>query len=249
METKAFYDDQIWESIISHPDFTLGRREIAALLRFLPEVAQSMTGEVDMLHLGIGNGREIQHVVGAFPRIGRYLVNDIREPVVERVVEGARAAFRGVDIIGYQGDIEEEGVISRMRAMLGARVLVILVANSVIFSNTRLDAQLSKALRPDDRFMLTLELPHEKMHCSYAIEPVYRFLSHSGLEVTADNTDVRYDSSTSCLVMACEGKKLLAAYKPTLDTLRARIAKAGMREILLRSYGDLLMSAGLFAVA
>jgi hypothetical protein len=248
METKAFYDDEIWESIVSDPEFTLGRRELAALLRFLPDVAGVMPGEIDILHLGIGNGREIQHFIGTFPRIGTYLVNDIREPVLTRVVEGARSAFPGANIVGCHGDMEEAGTIPRLRSMLGERVLVVLVANSVIYSNTWLDRELAEALRPEDRFMLTLELPHDEMSRSYVIEPVYKLLSHSGLPVNAANTDVWYDDATSCLMMTYQGRKLLAAYKPTLETLRARIARAGMREVLLRSYDDLLMSAGLFAV-
>jgi hypothetical protein len=244
--TKTFYRDKAWEAIISHPKFTLGRREIESLVRFLPAVAAAMPARVNILHLGIGNGREIECFVEAFPKMATYVVNDICPPVLERVVDGAREAFPNVAFTAAHGDIESPGAIAGLRAALDGPTLFVLVANSVIFSNRALDAQLRAAMRPEDRFMVTLELPNPGMMESYTIEPVYGLLSGSGTQVTPENSRAWYDEGDQCLKMACGDRLLLAAYKPRREELVSRMSAEGMEAALLECHDDISMIAGLF---
>jgi hypothetical protein len=143
-------------------------------------------------------------------------------------------------------DIESPGAIVAMRAELDEPVLIVLVGNSMVFSNRSIDAQLCQALRPGDLFLVSAELPHKDMFESYSVEPLYSLLSGSGLEVHAGNTLIWYDEASQCLKMTCQGQTLLSAYKPSPKDLTKRMHSAGLAQVELKVYEDLKMIVGLF---
>ncbi len=245
MQTKTFYHDGIWEAIISHPQYNLGWRELEALTRFLPVVAQQAQGIVNVLHLGVGNGREIPRFISHL-NIGVYGVVDICASLLEKVVAQARVTHPAIQFSESCVDIEQKGAILKLRKQLVGPTLIVLIGNGVIFSNRGLDAELGRAMEVDDLFLVTAETPHGNMSASYTIDPVYRLLTQSGLDVNAGNTKTWYDDGDQCLKMSCQDQILLSSYKPTLGQLRQRLRAAGMVEVALREFQDIHMLGGLF---
>ena len=245
METKNFYHDGIWNAIVNHREFDIGRRELEALVRFLPVVARHAAGVINVLHLGVGNGREVTLFADQL-KIRKYVINDICVPSLERVVEQARVACPGTSFSEVCADIEQNGVIPKLRQGIAEQTLIVLVGNAVIFSNRGLDNNIKQAMERDDLFLTTAETPHAKMSRSYTIEPVYRLLAQSGFDVSASNTRTWYDESDQCLKMSCQSEVLLSSYKPKPEQLRRRLKVAGMVEVALCEYRDIHMVAGLF---
>lgn len=245
METKNFYHDGVWDAIVNHHQYDLGRRELEALIRFMPTVTHHTTNGVNVLHLGVGNGREIPLFVSRL-KVGRYVINDICAPLLEKVVGRVREAHPTTSFSEACADIERNGTISELRRGLVGQTLIALVGNAVIFSNRSLDGNIRQAMEGDDLFFVTAETPHEKISQSYTIEPVYRLLTQSGLDVNTDNTRTWYDESDQCLKMSCSGEILLSSYKPKPDQLRQRMKEAGMAEVALCEYQNIHMVAGLF---
>src|SRR3989344_8115993 len=229
METKNFYHDGIWDAIVNHREFDIGRREFEALVRFLPVVARHVADVVNVLHLGVGNGREVILFANHL-KVGKYVINDICAPSLERVAKQARVACPDISFSEACADIEQDGVIPKLRQGITGQTLIVLVGNAVIFSNRSLDDNVRQAMERDDLFLVTAETPHEKMSQSYTIEPVYRLLAQSGLVVNANNTSTWYDESDQCFKMSCRGEILLSSYKPKPEQLRQRLKSAGGAE-------------------
>lgn len=246
MRTKNFYYDGIWDAIVNHPQNDLSPRELDALKRFLPVAAlHKKIDSVNILHLGIGNGREIPVFVNNF-HIGVYVINDICRPALQRVARQARERFPSMSFREACADIEKEGVICQMRLELIGPTIIALVGNAGIFSNRNIDRDIINAMQDNDAFIVTVETPHKGMFKTYSIEPVYRWLSRSGLDVNANNASVWYDESDQCLKISCQGEILLASYKPKPEQLRQRLKEAGMAEVALCEYQDIHIVAGLF---
>lgn len=245
MKTKCFYEDGIWQAIVTHPKYGLGKRELEALIRFLPAVADVTKNTIaNVLHLGVGNGREIEYFVNNLAGVKTYLANDICAASLKQVTAEAKKRFPGIDFIEAHADIELEGAINRLRRCLSWPALIVLVANAVIFSNRLMDENILQAMREDDYFLVTLESYHGNMFRSYAIKPVYDLLSRSGLKVTGENVEFIYDDQ--CLKMLCQGETLLSSYKPTPSQLRERMSSSGFKEISLKYYEDIHMIGALY---
>lgn len=245
METKNFYRDGIWDAIVNHQEFDIGRREFEALVRFLPVVARHAADVVNVLHLGVGNGREVTLFANQL-KVGKYVINDICASSLERVAEQARVACPDISFSEACADIEQNGVIPKLRQGITGQTLIVLVGNAVIFSNRSLDDNIRQAMERDDLFLVTAETPHEKMSQSYTIESVYRLLAQSGLDVNASNTRTWYDENDQCFKMSCQGEILLSSYKPKPEQLRQRLKEIGIAEVTLCEYQDIYMVAGLF---
>ena len=129
IQTRELWQNGGWEEILSHPGFTLASRELGALERFLPMIAKRMQGEVNIMHLGVGNGREIRHFIRHFPKIVQYVLNDVCEQALDSAVERARREHPRVQFAGEYGDVETSGVIPIMRRKLRGATLMALTAN------------------------------------------------------------------------------------------------------------------------
>lgn len=246
METKTFYHQGIWKEIVNHPGYDLGRREQEALVRFLPEVASHTPRRADVLHLASSTGREVSAIVSAIVGVQTYLLNDIVQEVVEQSCRELQEKFPDVQFLAVAGDIESASTIAELRNKLINPTLIALVANGVIFSNRTLDDKIARVMGRDDLFLVTVETPHEQMSQSYTIEPVYKLLARSGLDVNASNTKTWYDENDQCFKMSCHDEILLSSYKPKPDQLRQRMKEAEMAEVVLCEYQDVHMVAGLF---
>lgn len=245
MKTKHLYRDGIWEAVVNHPDFDLGRRELAALKRVLPVVANRVQVPVNVIHIGVGEGREVPLLADTL-RINQYVLNDLCAPVLNRTKKKVRTAYPTVHFTTAHADIEESDALGRIRNKLEGQTLFVLVGNATILSNHLLDQNLEQAMRKEDFLLVTVETPHKDMYRSYAIEPVYKMLAQGGLEASVRNTRVRYDRSKQLLKVSVGRKTLIASYKPQPKQLQRRMRKAGMTEIVLREYKDLHMVAALF---
>lgn len=247
MKTKCFYENGVWQAIVAHPKYDLGKRELQALMRFLPIAANAAENIIaNVLHLGVGDGREIEYLISSFPRVNIYLANDICAGSLNKTVAEAKKRFPEIYFAEAHADIELKGAINKLRGSLSGPALIVLVANAVIFSNRTMDENILQAMRKDDYFLITLESYHDKIFESYAIEPVYNLLSRSGLKVAEGNVEIIYDRRDQCLKMLCEGEVLLSSYKPTLSQFRGRMSSSGFEEISLRHYRDIHMIAALY---
>jgi len=245
LETRTLYRDGAWDAIVTHPQFDLGYREFHALSRFVPVVARHIQGAINILHLGVGNGREVPLFTNRF-QIGTYVINDICEPVLRKVAKEARAKYPSIHFEEELADIEQNSAITKLREKLNGKILIVLAGNAVIFSHRGLDTDINRAMEKDDLFLITVETPHKHMFDSYTIEPVYRLLERGGLQVNAENTKAWYDKTDQCLKIFSQDKLFLSSYKPTEGQLRKRLKNAGMVDVVFREYKDLHMLAGLF---
>jgi len=246
VKTKFLYRDCIWEVIAGHPSYSLGRRELVALQRFLPSVATHTPRELGVLHLASSTGREVPAIMAALPGTRTYLLDDIVVEVVERSRRQLQEQFPAVQFRSAVVDVELLGNITKLRRQLVQPTLLVLVGNGVIFSNRMMDINIHQAMGKDDLFMLTVEEPHSLMSGSYLIPPIFELLSESGRKVTKENIQVWYVKQTAEMHMACGGEDLLVSYKPTADQLRERMIHAGFAEVVFKRYEDLHMLAGLY---
>ncbi len=246
MQTKLLYKDGLWQAIAGHPKYDLGQRELAALIRFLPAVAAYVPRILSVLHLASSTGREVPAIVNAIPGIQEYVLNDIVPGVVERSRQNLQVQYPNVDFLAIAKDVEIPCGLIRLAMEAGGPVLIILVANGVIFSNHQMDENTYQVMEKEDLFLLTVEQPHDRMFDSYLIPPVFELLSQSGHKVDAGNICVWYDDQTATMHIACEGEDLLVSYKPTPDQLHRRMTHAWFEEVVTANYDDLRMLAGLY---
>lgn len=252
MQPKEYYLARkgLYSDIVNHPDFDLGRREIEVLDRFLPLVARHVPGQVNILHLGIGDGREIPYFINHLSNIGTYLINDISKPDLEEVLAKMKGEFPHMRFQGICADIESSGAVGFMRNTLAGQTIVVLVGNSVIFANREVDVQVQGAMREDDLFVVTVESPHASMFRSYNIDPVYNLLSASGNDITRENTKILYDSTDHCLkIIHRDGQVLLTAYKPKIMEFAHRMQGSGFSPIELVEFPDIHMVSGVFRLS
>jgi len=244
--TKNFYHEDIWSQIETHPGYNLGRRELNALIRFLPTVAEKISGPTNILHLGVATGQEVPHIIQNISNIKEYLLNDICEPVIKKTGQQMKWKFPKINFSIAVADVEKAKVIKKLRQKLSGPTLIVLVANSVLFSNRQMDKNIFEAIGKEDLFLLTVERPHPKMYDSYLILPVLKLLSEGGVEITRKNIKCWYDDKSHTINMACKGKILLSSYKPTPLQLREQMTNAGFTEVTLAEYKNLHMIASLW---
>lgn len=244
-KTRFCYRSGAWPAIVNHPEYDLGKRELDALKLFLPQTANLVPGKADVLHLGVGDGREIEHFVSAIPHLGTYVVNDLCGAMLQEVIGQARRRFPDTNFLPCLADIEASDELNRLRGKVPGPALFVLVANGVIFADDQIDEELSGAMRTGDQFLITLETPHEGMLVSYDIEPVFRLLSKDE-QINPEEFRVGFNEETSCVEVAKNGQALLASYKPSAKQLRERLLNIGLREVFLAEYPVLHMLAGLF---
>lgn len=243
IHAKEYYRQSIWEEIVSHPDFDVGRRELESLIRFLPSVSQLIDTPTNIIHLGIGNGREIPHFIANVPS-KIYIINDIDPDNLNHISISVKHDFPSVQFQESRVDIEKEGAMTPIRENIDGPVLWALVGNGSIFSNYLLDDYISNAMQEHDTLLVTFEVPHENMFQSYQIEPVMRFLSYSGADLTT--ITYKYDRANQCLKINSGSKTIFASYKPTAKQLEKRLHCAGLQRIAISTYPDIHMVAGLF---
>ncbi|MCL5667048.1 MAG: L-histidine N(alpha)-methyltransferase [Patescibacteria group bacterium] len=246
MDTKLLYKDRLWEAVAAHPGYNLGRRELAALIRFLATASRLVPKEADVLHLASSTGREVPSIVGAMPGIRNYFLTDIVPEVAEQSCEKMRRSFPQTVFGAIAVDVEIPGNISRLRRHLPGPALIALTGNGAIFSNHQMDNNILQAMGTDDLFLLTLEESNRLMFKSYLIAPVFELLSQRGYPVTGKNVRIWYDQEAAELHMACRGEDLLVSYKPTAEQLHRRMFGAGFAEVAVEYYGHLHMLAGLY---
>jgi hypothetical protein len=246
METKKLYDEGIWEKIESHPDYDLGRRELEALIRFIPAMQSYLKGEFNALHLGVATGREVPHLISAIQNVKRYTLVDICRPVLQKTFTRLKSRFPRTNFHAMEADIERPGRITHIRQTVHGNTLFILVGNCSIFSNYVLDTELLNAMEANDLFLLTSETPHPDMYRSYQIEPVYKFLNSSELKVNQSNTRFSYNEANACLEITCKSELLLASYKPAVERLHQRMRRSGFTKVALEEYVDIHMIGSLW---
>lgn len=246
MKTKDFYQEKkLWEEILKHPQNTLVHRDIKTLEKFLSVVARKIRGVTNILHLGVGSGREIPLFVNSF-QIETYVINDICSQTLHNTAEYVRKSFSSISFQKALVDIEQENALLKLRQSIEGRMLIVLVGNGGIFSNRILDKNIKKALYKEDLFLVIVEMPHEDMSESYKIDPIYQLLSMSGLDVNSHNTKTWYDEKDQCLKISCDGEILLSSYKANPNQLRERLEDVGITEVISNEYPELHMFGSLF---
>ncbi|MEW6610605.1 MAG: L-histidine N(alpha)-methyltransferase [Patescibacteria group bacterium] len=245
MNTKQFYFDGIWKKIESHPKYNLGKRELNALIRFLPTVRRTIPQPVNILHLGVATGREVPYLI-RYCIVKNYLLNDICKPVLQKTFSSLQSLFPSIQFQRKMGDVEVVGIIRTLRRSLYGPTLIVLVANGVIFSKKVIDKNIHTAMDNEDYFLLTLETPHAGMYNSYLIPPVLQLLSKSRMNITQGNVQCNYDKENALMNMKRNETTLLTSYKPTVKQLRARMALSGFHEIALARYSSLHITASLW---
>lgn len=243
--TKFFYQNDIWEKIVNHPGYDLGKREMQALLSFLQDVG-SLILTKDAIHLGVGSEREIPYILKHIASIRNYVLVDICSFALASAYAKVKAVFPGVNFQKELKDVEVPGFLSDLRKKVSGSTLIILIGNGVIFSNLSVGLSVSAGMEKEDFFLLTLETPHKEMFGSYDIDPAYELISKREIEASRENTQIVYDNNDQCLKMICKGETLLSSYKPTPKQLRARMGKAGFKEVRLKEFRDIHMIGSLW---
>lgn len=243
--TKFFYQNDIWEKIVNHPGYDLGKREMQALISFLQDVG-SLVLIRNAIHLGVGSEREIPYILKHIASIKNYVLIDICSFALDSTYAKVRADFPGVNFQKELKDVEVPGFLSDLRRKVSGPTLVILIGNGVIFSNPSVSASISAGMKNEDFFLLTLETPHKEMFSSYDIDPAYELISKGKMRASRKNTQIIYDDKDQCLKMICNGETLLSSYKPTPEQLKVRMELAGFNEVFLKEYNDIHMTGSLW---
>lgn len=244
--TRRCYAAGAWPSIVVHPGYNLGMREIAALELLTLQIKDCVSSRVRICHLAVGTGREVGCFICILPQISEYVLVDICVEMLEEATKQSLASYPRVKFTGRVGDIEDPDVLSELRKEeLGIPHIFVLVGNCVIFADNLFDDELEKAMMPGDLFLITAEMPHKSMYDSYRIKPVYDLLSN-GEEVDEAEFSISFNEETSCLEISRRGQVVLASYKPTPDQLKERLSCIGLEEVVFMEFSDLHMIGGLF---
>lgn len=244
--TRHCYASGAWPSVVVHPGFNLGMREIAALELLVSQIKDCIPRRARICHLAVGTGREVGCFVDILPRISEYVLVDICADTLEEATKQSQVSYPGVNFVAKGGDIEEAGILAKLRwEEPRALHLFILVGNCVIFADNVFDEELRRAMIRGDLFLITAETPHPGMYDSYRIRPVYNLLSE-GQEVDEVEFSIDFNEETSCVEVSRKGCVVLASYKPTPDQLKERLSQIGLEEVIFMEFPDLHMIGGLF---
>ncbi len=235
----------MWEAVVNHPEFDLGRREFSAFVTLLDALRRHAPKPSAVIHLGVGDGRECPKLLEALsPQ--RYILVDYSPVYLEK----AKSVLTATSVTRVEtacGDIEVSGQMKRIRADIdGADVLWLLIGNGSIFANQRVDDFLRESMRPGDLIAMTLEMPHSAMFDSYKIEPVGRMLSRSGHFVDPSSAEYYFDQTDSCLKISVDEQVIFASYKPHARHLTDRLMTAGLSPVVVEEYSAISMLGALF---
>jgi L-histidine N-alpha-methyltransferase len=160
---KYFYDargSELFDRITELPEYYPTRCERAILNRHAPEIVGSTAAE-ELVELGSGSAsktRALLYAMAGAGRLRRYLPVDVSETVIERCAEELVETYPGLQVHGLVGDFEQHlrhvpGGRRRLVAFLGGTI-----GNLHPGARARFLAQLRRLLRPDDRFLLGVDL-------------------------------------------------------------------------------------------
>jgi hypothetical protein len=245
--TKFLYESELWRRIESHPAYDLGKREKEALKRFLENHEMEFKNINTLIHLAIATGSEFRILEEHLPLLDTYIMNDICAPVLHETQKCFQDEYLHIETKTVAGDIETPGIIQSIREHEESKnIILALIGNAVIFSNDMVEQYIADAMYPGDRFLITVEIPHDKMCDSYMIDPVFELLSREGKHANSENTTCSYNNESHCLEMSVQNKVLLASYKASKKQIEDRLSNVNLKSVQVTVYEDIHMVAGLF---
>ena len=263
---KFCYVGVAWHKIATDPNYTLATREKSILEKSVKLIYPKIKNPINILHLGAGNGVEIPYVVDAIglEKIGIYAIVDINKSMLNLAKSFALKKYSKLNIKSYFKDIEGEGIkdIAEELKRKGAnRNLILLIANGVLFSNSKIVRFIRQSIKNEDRFFFTLELfkreKQKEIFDSYMIPAVLNLLSigvkRAGFQPNYDKFSIKYDSKTQRMkqFFQINGEKflVLSSYKPTnIEKIEKRLKKYGLKKEFLIENKKIHSCSGLFKI-
>lgn len=264
---RIVYTQKYWDEIVKDPSFCLGAREFQALKRSIPEIAKILNNKkANIIHLGIGNGREIPVLVNALKikNIDVYSMIDINKTMLDISEAKTKKQCAGLKIKKFCKDIETYGIkdIYQQTKKAGAKInLIVLTGNAVLFSNDELVKDIVKNMDEKDCFLLSLELyqkgKDEEIIKSYLIPSIFDLLAN-GLKILGHKIKYKYfdaeiDQKKHWLKVyfspnGDRKKKLLVlhSYKPNIKELTRRMNKFGFKTLLINEHKDIHICIALY---
>jgi len=155
---------RIWDMVSRDPAYDLGRRELSVLRKFLQLFLERQTKEpFNILHIGPGNGLEIQTVLDTFgiKRIPNYGLVDISSELLGMSKSLVEKHSEGIKFLYFIHDVtnkEISDIAASLRQNEASSNIILLVANGAILSNSPVLTYIHKSMKPKDILLITLEV-------------------------------------------------------------------------------------------
>lgn len=260
------YEGNSWAKVVSDENYCLGNRELEILDEGLNKITENLDYPLNIIHLGIGTGREIPYVVKkiGLTNISCYAIVDINPAMLKKSKTLALKQFPNLKMKTFCQDIETNGIehITReLKQKYAPRNLILLCGNSVLLSNDKIPQIIQKSMQPQDRFFLTLELfkktKKKEIFQSYMTPSVLKLLSiglrKANIKLNYDNFYGYYSPKKSRLKIFYSNNKhyflVLSSYKPkNSKSLEKRMQKHGFKKCFLFENEKNNATAGLFKI-
>ncbi len=248
----------LWDELVSDKEYALAEREWIAYTNGLVNVKNIVGNEeINILHLGPGNGREIPPLFEILKPIGTavYAGVDISERMIENTYRLRTDDFSDVRSFWYLTDIETECnlklVCDDVRNKGAERNLVLLNNQGVLLSNPKTLENISAAMQPQDYLFITTEgdAPERRAEicASYDLQECRELLSlglkRAGINPAggAFRTVFNEQKSRAEVYFTQKGERdilCLTSYKPKETEFREKLDSHGLNIDFLEFYPD-----------
>lgn len=154
-----------WYEIPKDKEYTLGEREIKTLRGFLRMVEEKFlrNDKWNVLHLGVGEGREIPIIIDGLGshRINHYALIDISPELLQLAESFGTKQYEDISFTSYVLDVTEDRIsplAQKLKENGAKKNLIFLVGNGAILSNPPVFNRVKESMTSDDRLVLTLEI-------------------------------------------------------------------------------------------
>lgn len=196
-----------WNQIVADPAYDLGKQEVVALSRFLAETIGQHDQPWNVIHIGPGNGIEVQRVIAGLGinRVKTYGLVDISPDLLDIAAARAESRFDDVRFIKRTIDVTDDrdrelADLAKAMSDNGSPNLFLLIGNGAILSNADVYSTLRDCMAPRDRLLITLETYKEEREAAilehYSVDSVVTFLTYPLFVLGVEPDTVRRDDLT-----------------------------------------------------
>ena len=198
---KYFYDErgsELFDQICETPEYYHTRTEMQILDQVMPEIADLLGPEADILEFGSGAGKKIKKLIEGLERPRSYCPIDISEEILLASAEKLKQAYPGLDVYPIVADYHSPIVLPEEFSVKGAHRKLVFFPGSTISNFDTAEAMhflkhIRGLLSRGDALLIGVDL----------IKPVDRLLA-------------AYDDAAG--VTAAFNKNILARIRSTYET-------------------------------
>jgi L-histidine N-alpha-methyltransferase len=163
LDPKYFYDERgsaLFEQITELPEYYLTRAERSLLVAEIPEIVNKIRPR-SLVELGAGSASKTQIVLDAMQSTGtgeQYVPVDVSRDFLEETAERLRESYPDLKITTAVGDFTRELRLPLLERPTLFAFLGSTIGNFESEAAIRILRRISSHMRPDDRFLLGIDL-------------------------------------------------------------------------------------------